>query len=117
MAAEEIFKALAAPQRQEILRLVKDSPHSVGEIAEHCDASQQAVSHHLQILKDAGLVAVERQGQRRLYVVNPDSFDTIQGFVAELWPNGLARLKETIEADAGTQTPQQAPDKNPEAQE
>ena len=97
MAPEEIFKALAAPQRQQILRLVRDEPLSVGEIAKECDASQQAVSHHLQILKDAGLLVVRRDGQRRLYLVDPDGFESVGAFVAELWPSGLTRLKATIE--------------------
>lgn len=97
MAVEEIFKALAAPQRQHILRLVRDEPLSVGEIASECDASQQAVSHHLQVLKEAGLVAVKRDGQRRLYVVDPDGFESVGAFVAELWPTGLEKLKTTIE--------------------
>lgn len=101
MAAEEIFKALAAPQRQRILRLVRDQPLSVGEIAKGCGASQQAVSHHLQILKDAGLVAVRRSGQRRLYLVDPEGFESVGEFVAELWPSGLARLKATIEEEQG----------------
>ncbi len=98
MTAEEIFKALAAPQRQQILRLVRDEPRSVGEIAEHCSATQQAVSHHLQVLKDAGLVAVRKDGQRRLYLVDPDGFDSVSDFVAELWPGGLNRLKDAIES-------------------
>lgn len=97
MAAEDVFKALAVPQRREILRLVRNEPYSVGEIADHCGASQQAVSHHLQVLKDAGLVAMRREGQRRLYLVNPDGFESVQAFVAELWPGGLQRLKTAIE--------------------
>ncbi|RLE26599.1 MAG: transcriptional regulator [Actinobacteria bacterium] len=97
MASEELFKALAAPQRQQILRLVRDEPLSVGEIAKECDASQQATSHHLQVLKDVGLLAVRRDGQRRLYLVDPDGFESVGAFVAELWPSGLARLKATIE--------------------
>ncbi len=101
MSAEEAFRALAAPQRQEILRLVRDEPRSVGEIAEHCGASQQAVSHHLQVLREAGLVGVRRDGQRRLYAVDPDGFESIGAFVAELWPEGLRRLKDVVEGDAG----------------
>ena len=97
MAAAEIFKALAAPQRQQILRLVRDEALSVGQIATECDASQQAVSHHLQVLKDAGLVAMRRDGQRRLYLVDPDGFASVGEFVAELWPGGLEKLKATIE--------------------
>ena len=97
MAAEEIFKALAAPQRQQILRLVRDEALSVGQIAQECESSQQAVSHHLQILKEAGLVAMRRDGQRRLYAVDPDGFESVGDFVAELWPSGLAKLKAAVE--------------------
>lgn len=92
MAAEEIFRALSAPQRQEILQLVRDEALSVGDIADGCGASQQAVSHHLQILKEAGLVDMRREGRRRLYIVNPDGFESVGSFVADLWPNGLERL-------------------------
>lgn len=97
MSAEEVFAALAAPQRQEILQLVRDEPLSAGAIAEGCGASQQAVSHHLQILKGAGLVDVQQVGRRRLYVVNPDGFDSVGSFVADLWPTGLDKLKAAIE--------------------
>lgn len=99
-AAEEVFKALAAPQRQQILQLVRDEALSVGAIAEGCGASQQAVSHHLQILKDAGLVDMQREGRRRLYVVSPDGFASVSSFVADLWPASLERLKTVIEEQA-----------------
>jgi DNA-binding transcriptional ArsR family regulator len=95
--AEDVFAALAAPQRQQILRLVRDEALSVGAIAESCGASQQAVSHHLQVLKDAGLVDMKQQGRRHLYVVRPDGFDSVGSFVAELWPNGLNKLKAVLE--------------------
>ena len=97
MPAEEVFAALAAPQRQEILRLVRYEALPVGIIAENCGASQQAISHHLQVLKDAGLVDMKRDGRRRLYAVSPDGFDSINTFVADLWPAGLDKLKATIE--------------------
>lgn len=100
MSVDEMLQALAAPQRQQILRLVRDEAHSAGEIAKHCGSSQQAVSHHLQVLKDAGLVSVERDGRRRLYVVDPDGFESVQSFLAELWPAGLTKLKDTIEGSA-----------------
>lgn len=97
VSAEHVFAALAAPQRQQILRLVRDEALSVGAIAESCGASQQAVSHHLQVLKDAGLVDMQREGRRRLYVVNPDGFDSVGSFVADLWPNGLSKLRSVLE--------------------
>jgi DNA-binding transcriptional ArsR family regulator len=97
MATEDVFAALAAPQRQQILRLVRGEALSVGAIAEGCGASQQAVSHHLQILKDAGLVDMQRAGRRHLYAVNPDGFDSIGSFIADLWPTGLNRLRAVVE--------------------
>lgn len=97
MPAEEVFAALAAPQRQQILRLVRDEALSVGAIAEECGASQQAVSHHLQVLKEAGLVEMSQEGRRHLYTVNPDGFDSVGSFVADLWPKGLDKLKAALE--------------------
>jgi DNA-binding transcriptional ArsR family regulator len=97
VSAEDVFAALAAPQRQQILRLVREEALSVGTIAESCGASQQAVSHHLQILRDAGLVDMRRDGRRHLYVVNPDGFDSVGSFIADLWPNGLEKLRAVIE--------------------
>ena len=97
MPAEDVFAALAAPQRQQILRLVRSEALSVGAIAEGCGASQQAVSHHLQVLKEAGLVDMKQDGRRRLYVIRPDGFDSVGSFVADLWPNGLEKLKGVLE--------------------
>ncbi len=97
VTAEDVFAALAAPQRQQILRLVRDEALSVGVIAEGCGASQQAISHHLQVLKDAGLVEMKQEGRRHLYVVNPDGFDSVGSFVADLWPGGLAKLKAVFD--------------------
>jgi DNA-binding transcriptional ArsR family regulator len=80
---------------------VRDQPLSVNEIAEHFEISQQAVSQHLQVLKEAGLVAVRREAQRRLYAVRPEGLESIEEFLNELWPASLARLKRTIEGNGG----------------
>jgi DNA-binding transcriptional ArsR family regulator len=100
MSAEDVLKALAEPRRQQILRLVRAAPRSVGEIAERVDVTQQAVSQHLQVLKDAGLVAVHQDGTRRLYVIRPEGLESLDQFLAELWPAGLRRLKTAVEDDA-----------------
>ena len=84
-----------------MLRLVRDRARSVGEIGEHFDISQQAVSQHLQVLADAGLVDVRREGKRRMYVVNPDGLEVLERFLDELWPAGLKRLKRAVESDRG----------------
>jgi DNA-binding transcriptional ArsR family regulator len=88
---------LAEPRRREILRLVRDQPLSVNEITESFEISQQAVSQHLQVLKDAGLVAVRRDGQRRLYAVRPEGLESVEAFLSEFWPASLRRLKRKIE--------------------
>jgi DNA-binding transcriptional ArsR family regulator len=82
-----------------MLRLVRDEPRSAGEIGRHFDISQQAVSQHLQVLAEAGLVDVRRDGKRRLYVVNPDGLEVLESFLRDLWPAGLRRLKEAVESD------------------
>jgi DNA-binding transcriptional ArsR family regulator len=99
MGSEAAFAALAEPRRRAMLMLVRDEPRSVGEIAEHFDISQQAVSHHLRVLHDAGLVAVRPEGQRRLYMVRPEGLETVEAFLAELWPASLQRLKDAVEGD------------------
>lgn len=99
MSTDAVLRALAEPNRRAILRIVRDAPCSVGEIATQFDISQQAVSQHLQVLRDAGLVAVRKQGQRRLYIVRPEGLETVEAFLAELWPAGLARLKDTVESE------------------
>lgn len=101
MSTDAVLRALAEPRRRAMLRLVRDEPRSVGEIAAHFDVSQQAVSQHLQVLKEAGLVAVRKERQRRLYVVRPEGLETLEGFLAELWPAGLERLKRAMETDRG----------------
>ena len=97
MSTDAALKALAEPHRRAILRLVRDEPRSVNEIAEHFEITQQAVSLHLKVLREAGLVGVRRDGQRRLYLVDPDGMDSLQDFLADLWPARLDRLKSTIE--------------------
>ena len=89
MSSEVAFAAIAEPRRRAILMLVRDEPRSVNEIAAHFDISQQAVSQHLQVLRDAGLVAVRPQGQRRLYVVRPEGLESREAVLGGGWPAGL----------------------------
>ncbi|HKA51164.1 MAG TPA: metalloregulator ArsR/SmtB family transcription factor [Candidatus Dormibacteraeota bacterium] len=100
MSSDAVLRALAEPRRQAMLRLVRDEPRSAGEIGQHFDITQQAVSQHLQVLAGAGLVDVRRDGKRRLYVVNPAGLETLDAFLTDLWPAGLRRLKEAVEDNA-----------------
>ncbi|HMH90775.1 MAG TPA: metalloregulator ArsR/SmtB family transcription factor, partial [Streptosporangiaceae bacterium] len=76
--SDSAFQALAEPRRRDILRLVRDRPRSVNEIAEQFDVTQQAISQHLKVLREAGLVAVRPDGQRRLYMVRPEGLAALQ---------------------------------------
>jgi DNA-binding transcriptional ArsR family regulator len=99
MTADAALRALAEPNRRAILHLVRDEPRSVNEITRHIGISQQGVSQHLQVLRDAGLVAVRRDGQRRLYEMRPEGLESLDAFLSDLWPSGLRRLKQAIEDD------------------
>jgi DNA-binding transcriptional ArsR family regulator len=59
------------------------------------------VSQHLKVLRDAGLVAVRPQGQRRMYIVRPEGLAGLHDFLAEFWPDSLERLKHVVESDDG----------------
>ena len=91
------LSALGEPRRRAILALLRDEPLSVGEITDRFDVSQQAVSQHLGVLRDAGLVDVRRDGQRRLYMVRPEGLAGVEAMLAELWPSSLQRLKRAVE--------------------
>jgi DNA-binding transcriptional ArsR family regulator len=96
--SEAVFHALADPRRRAILRLVRDQPRSVNDIAEKFDITQQAISLHLKVLRDAGLVAVHPHGQQRLYAVRPEGLAALRDFLAEFWPEHLQRLKHAVES-------------------
>jgi DNA-binding transcriptional ArsR family regulator len=99
VTAEATLAALADPRRRAMMLLVRDEPRSVNEIAEHFDISQQAVSQHLKVLREAGLVAVRPEGQRRLYLVRTEGLESLQAYLAAFWPANLERLKQAVERD------------------
>lgn len=70
------------------------------DIAEGMDVSRPAVSQHLKVLKDAGLVVVRAEGTRRLYGVNPRGLDALRGWLDELWGEALAAFQEAAEREA-----------------
>jgi DNA-binding transcriptional ArsR family regulator len=94
------LRALADRSRRSILAVVRDRPHAVGEIAEQVEMSQQAVSHHLRVLRGAGLVEEHREGTRHLFVVRADGFEPVREFLDTFWPARLAALKRSSEERA-----------------
>ena len=96
---EAALKAIAAPRRRQILRLVRDEELSAGEIASHFDVTRPAVSQHLNVLKEAGLVSERRNGTRRLYRVRPDGLAELKDFLEEFWDVRLEALKRDAEKE------------------
>jgi DNA-binding transcriptional ArsR family regulator len=96
---EAALKAIAAPHRRQILSLVRDDELSAGEIAAHFDVTRPAVSQHLTVLKEAGLVDERRNGTRRLYRVRPDGLTPIRDFLEQFWDERLDTLKREAEIE------------------
>jgi DNA-binding transcriptional ArsR family regulator len=96
---DAVLRALAEPHRVRILRLVRDDELAAGEVAEHFDITAQAVSQHLRVLKDAGVLKERREGTKRLYSLRPEAIESVRAFLEELWPSSLVELKAAVEAD------------------
>ncbi len=94
------LRALADANRRRILAVVRDQPRAVGEIADHVAMSQQAVSFHLRVLRDAGLVTERHHRQRHLFSVRSDGLRAVRAFLDDFWPTHLAALKQAAEAEA-----------------
>jgi DNA-binding transcriptional ArsR family regulator len=94
---ETALKALSDPGRRRILTLVRDEERSAGEIAAEFTVSWPAVSQHLRVLKEAGLVSERRQGTKRLYRARPEGLAEVRAFLDEFWDAGLTRLKREVE--------------------
>jgi DNA-binding transcriptional ArsR family regulator len=96
---EAALKAIAAPHRRTILRLVSAEELSAGEIAAHFDLTRPAVSQHLGVLKEAGLVNERRNGTRRLYRARPEGLVELKAFLDEFWGERLEALKREAERE------------------
>jgi len=97
---ETVLKAIAEPRRQEILRLLWQRERAAGDVAAHFDITRPAISKHLRILKEAGLVAERRVGTQRLYRARPERLADARRFLEGFWDDGLAAIKRSAEADA-----------------
>jgi DNA-binding transcriptional ArsR family regulator len=95
----EVFEALAQPKRREILRLLAGGELSAGEVASRFSVTQPAISQHLKVLKQTGLVSERRDGARRLFSVRPEGLEDLHGFLAQVLPAGLERLKRAAESE------------------
>ena len=84
MSFQQTFKALSDPTRREILTLLKGGPMTAGEVVAHFDSTRATISHHLSILKDAGLVDASRRGKFIYYELNLSVLEEIMAWIAEL---------------------------------
>jgi DNA-binding transcriptional ArsR family regulator len=96
-----LFGALAEPNRRRVLRLVAAREHTVGDLVTTLDVRQSAVSQHLKVLRDAGLVEARAEGNRRIYRGRPEGLEPLDDFVRSLWPTRLAALRDLVESDLG----------------
>jgi DNA-binding transcriptional ArsR family regulator len=96
-----VFSVLAEPNRRRILDLLRVSECPVGELVERLEMSQPAVSKHLRVLREAGLVEVRVDAQRRLYRVQPESLRAVEEWLApyrRMWAAGLDDLERHLDA-------------------
>ena len=97
LVVQQTFDAIAQPTRREIMRLLAGGELSAGEVGARFDVTQPAISQHLKVLRESGLVAERRDGTRRIYSVRPEGLADLQAFLAQVLPSGLSRLKEAAE--------------------
>jgi DNA-binding transcriptional ArsR family regulator len=102
MAAGELaaLQVLAEPRRLQILDLLRDRERPVGELVDRLGVSQPAVSKHLRVLRDAGLVVARADAQRRLYRIRPEPLAELDEWLAsyrELWTTHLDRLEDHLD--------------------
>ena len=99
MAYGSGIAALGDSTRRTIFELLGDGPRSVGDLAGELPVSRPAVSQHLKVLKDAGLVSESRVGTRRVYRVEPEAVAELRTYFDEFWTQALAAFKTAAESE------------------
>ena len=91
------MSALGDPTRRAIFELLADGPRPVGDIARELPVTRPAVSQHLKVLKQAGLVIDHQDGTRRLYRLNPDGVGALRAYFDRFWNRALTSFKQAVE--------------------
>jgi DNA-binding transcriptional ArsR family regulator len=102
---DDILRAIAGPKRRAILLLVASDEMTAGDIAAHFSVTRPAISQHLTVLKEAGLLSERRVGARRLYRARPEELAELRTFLEAMWPATLERFKAAAEADQSASRP------------
>src|SRR5262249_19043683 len=95
--ANALFAALSDPTRREIFERLQSGGRAVGEIARDFPVSRPAVSQHLKVLKDAGLVSDRAEGTRRVYYIDPQGLAAVRKWLDQFWDVALAAYAEEVE--------------------
>jgi DNA-binding transcriptional ArsR family regulator len=96
---EKVIQAIAEPRRREILNLVRDRELTSSAIASHFEISAPAISQHLKVLEESGVVVVRRAGTKRYYSIRREGFAEIKQYIDRFWDDSLLLLKEAAEAE------------------
>jgi DNA-binding transcriptional ArsR family regulator len=96
-----VLDALGDPTRRQIFESLRGGPRSVGELANGLPVSRPAVSQHLRVLKEAGLVSDRKQGTRRLYRVDPGGLEGLRDYFDGFWGEALARFADEARKEHG----------------
>lgn len=100
MTYANAINALADPRRREIVAVLRAGPRSVADLARHFPVSRPAVSQHLRVLHEAGLVQVTERGTRRIYGLAPDGLSDLRRYLDELWTDALSAFARAAELEA-----------------
>jgi DNA-binding transcriptional ArsR family regulator len=98
---DDALRAIAEPHRRAILQLVAHEELAAGAIAAHFDVHRTAISQHLTVLKDAGLIKERRDGTRRLYRAAPEGLDGLRQLLEHMWSAALDVARRLTEAERG----------------
>src|SRR3954451_17028851 len=105
--ASAALAALADPTRREIFERLARAPSAVGELASELPVSRPAVSQHLKVLKDAGLVVHRTHGTRNVYEIDPNGLGALRAWLDQFWAEALDAFKTEVEKDEPTHPPHQ----------
>jgi DNA-binding transcriptional ArsR family regulator len=103
MAYDSALAALADPTRRRVFERLKSGPKPVGALARGLPVSRPAVSQHLKVLKEAGLVADQPEGTRRVYYIDPAGLGALRAWLDQFWDQALASFQTEVEMAASKQ--------------
>ncbi len=101
MQHDALLTVLGDDTRRSILRLLRDGPRPVGELVDALPVSQPAVSQHLKVLREAGIVEVEKDGRRRIYRVRPEGLEPLRAYVESFWSGAMEAFRSSFDSTGG----------------